>query len=238
MLDLILEPIIVTFFVVSHFVNQFDLLLVCTSLVIFAFMQRTPPFVLIGHKSPVVVDTSRPLDSEITKYRKLAAARWFLALLLVCLPLIGADKSRDIMAMGMSTALIAYGYRVGFLMRLHGMTELGFLVKKGSLEIHLQKPEMTFRKKTYRELVQLMTFCNSNDIRTITMSSPMFYKHGTLREMSRITKLAESQGWTMQSKQIKIDSLPLVFAAFVLFTNSTIRRKVNPFVWHSITLRN
>lgn len=238
MSDLILEPIIVTFFVISHFVNQFDLLLVCTSLVIFVFMQRTPPFVLIGHKPPVVVDTSRPLHSEITKYKKLAAVRWFLALLLVCLPLVGTDAHRDITAMIMSTALIAYGYRVGFLMRLDGMTELGFLVKKDSLEVHLQQAEMTFRKKTYSELVRLMTFCNSNEIRTITMSSPMFYKRGTLREMSRITTLAESKGWTMQSKQIKIDSLPLVFAALVLFTNSTIRRKVNPFVWHSITLRN
>lgn len=240
MLDTVLESITAISHLVYYFISQLNLLLVCGSLLILFFMQKTPPFVVFGHKLPVIIDPQKPLWVEVRKYKKLAAIRWALVLLMVCLPLMGEDLFVDVTTVLISVFLVSYGYKVGFLLRLDGMVELGFFIKNKVMEVHLQDPALTFKKRTYSELVRLIDLCDVHEINTVTMKSPMFYRKERggpeLRDMERIKKLAEAKGWNVNNYPIKTGSISTLLASTVMFCTPAIRKKVNPFLWHGISL--
>lgn len=236
MVDTILEVITAIAFVVYYFITDLNFFLVLVSLLILVFLQKKPPFTVFGHKPPVVININNSLQAEVKKYQKLAAIRWSLILVMVCLPLMGEDLFVDVTTVLISICLVAYGYKAGFLLRLDGMTELGFAIKNNVMEVHLQDPASTFRKKTYTELSLLIDTCKLHGINKVTMKSPMFYKKGSLREMDRLAKIVGKKGWLTSHDAIQISSITLLLASFVLFFTPKARRKINPFVWHCITL--
>ncbi len=60
--------------------------------------------------------------------------------------------------------------------------------KKDTVAIHLQHPSDTFNTETYRELPILLQELAKMNIRTVTLTSPMFGKNGELRPLTRFKR--------------------------------------------------
>ncbi len=60
--------------------------------------------------------------------------------------------------------------------------------KKDTVAIHLQHPSDAFNTETYRELPVLLQELAKMNIRTVTLTSPMFGKNGKLRPLTRFKR--------------------------------------------------
>ncbi|ELB2239716.1 hypothetical protein QNZ93_004583 [Vibrio parahaemolyticus] len=86
--------------------------------------------------------------------------------------------------------------------------------KKDTVAIHLQHASDAFNTETYRELPILLQDLASMNIRTVTLTSPMFSKNGKLRSLTRLKRSVSSVTTDITSSSFSLFKTPL--AAIVL----------------------
>ncbi|HHB1578412.1 hypothetical protein [Vibrio parahaemolyticus] len=81
--------------------------------------------------------------------------------------------------------------------------------KKDTVAIHLQHPSDAFNTETYRELPILLQDLANMNIRTVTLTSPMFGKNGQLRSLTRLKRSVSSVTTDISSSSFSIFKTPL-----------------------------
>ncbi len=94
--------------------------------------------------------------------------------------------------------------------------------KKDTVAIHLQRASDAFSTETYRELPILLQDLADMNIRTVTLTSPMFGKNGQLRSLTRLKRSVSSVTTGITSSSFSIFKTPL--AGFVLGLTKHIKK--------------
>ncbi|HBC3544396.1 TPA: hypothetical protein KD020_003736 [Vibrio parahaemolyticus] len=81
--------------------------------------------------------------------------------------------------------------------------------KKDTVAIHLQHASDAFNTETYRELPILLQDLANMNIRTVTLTSPMFGKNGQLRSLTRLKRSVSSVTTDISSSSFSIFKTPL-----------------------------
>ncbi|ELB2132121.1 hypothetical protein QNS33_004476 [Vibrio parahaemolyticus] len=81
--------------------------------------------------------------------------------------------------------------------------------KKDTVAIHLQHASDAFNTETYRELPILLQDLASMNIRTVTLTSPMFGKNGKLRSLTRLKRSVSSVTTDITSSSFSLFKTPL-----------------------------
>lgn len=81
--------------------------------------------------------------------------------------------------------------------------------KKDTVAIHLQHASDAFNAETYRELPILLQDLASMNIRTVTLTSPMFGKNGKLRSLTRLKRSISSVTTDITSSSFSLFKTPL-----------------------------
>ncbi|HHY0571721.1 TPA: hypothetical protein ACVU5J_003954 [Vibrio parahaemolyticus] len=81
--------------------------------------------------------------------------------------------------------------------------------KKDTVAIHLQHASDAFNTETYRELPILLQDLANMNIRTVTLTSPMFGKNGQLRSLTRLKRSVSSVATDISSSSFSIFKTPL-----------------------------
>ncbi|ENP0827196.1 hypothetical protein ACCI36_004421 [Vibrio parahaemolyticus] len=81
--------------------------------------------------------------------------------------------------------------------------------KKDTVAIHLQHASDAFNTETYRELPILLQDLASMNIRTVTLTSPMFGKNGKLRSLTRLKRSISSVTTDITSSSFSLFKTPL-----------------------------
>ncbi|TNZ85635.1 hypothetical protein CGK40_24960 [Vibrio parahaemolyticus] len=76
--------------------------------------------------------------------------------------------------------------------------------KKDTVAIHLQHASDAFNTETYRELPILLQDLANMNIRTVTLTSPMFGKNGQLRSLTRLKRSVSSVTTDISSSSFSI----------------------------------
>ncbi len=81
--------------------------------------------------------------------------------------------------------------------------------KKDTVAIHLQHASDAFNTETYRELPILLQDLAKMNIRTVTLTSPMFGKNGQLHSLTRLKRSVSSVTTDISSSSFSIFKTPL-----------------------------
>ncbi|EIA1590139.1 hypothetical protein K6837_004108 [Vibrio parahaemolyticus] len=81
--------------------------------------------------------------------------------------------------------------------------------KKDTVAIHLQHASDAFNTETYQELPILLQDLASMNIRTMTLTSPMFGKNGKLRSLTRLKRSISSVTTDITSSSFSLFKTPL-----------------------------
>ncbi|MEE1981509.1 hypothetical protein [Shewanella xiamenensis] len=108
---------------------------------------------------------------------------------------------------------------------------------KNVVSIHLVNPYQNFTKKTYSELLKIVETLPHHGIKTIYLSSPMFYlSDGTLRDFSLLEKLLMKKGATITSYEAKQYSFLLQKINLLIRSNREKLNKIKLNKWHIIKI--
>lgn len=106
--------------------------------------------------------------------------------------------------------------------------------------LHLREPYQDFDRKTYQELLQLVTLLPQYGIEHIMLKSPMFYHaSGSLRSMAMLEKgLNKRSAWLTHSPARRLDCL-LGKISMLVSTSKQKKSKIHHislFRWHQILI--
>lgn len=105
------------------------------------------------------------------------------------------------------------------------------------VSIHLVKPYQNFTKKTYSELLKIVETLPYHGIKTIYLSSPMFYlSDGTLRDFSLLERLLIKKGATISSYEANKYSFLLQKLNLLIINNREKLKKIKLNKWHIIKI--
>lgn len=105
------------------------------------------------------------------------------------------------------------------------------------VSIHLANPYQHFTKKTYSELLKIVETLPHHGIKTIYLSSPMFYlSDGTLRDFSLLERLLIKKGATISSYEANKYLFSLQKINLLIRNNRDKLKKIKLNKWHIIKI--
>ncbi|EPZ5421664.1 hypothetical protein ACXOL9_004091 [Vibrio parahaemolyticus] len=168
------------------------------------------PTLIWGFMTRSVFKTQSDLTSNL--YRK----RWILSVelaywTLFCLVLISPNLPLLASVVILCALPVSY-YAFAFNVKSSPTAKLTVVPhwrKKDTVAIHLQHASDAFNTETYRELPILLQDLANMNIRTVTLTSPMFGKNGQLRSLTRLKRSVSSVTTDISSSSFSIFKTPL-----------------------------
>ena len=134
-------------------------------------------------------------------------------------------------------------YYSNFHAQIHAKTKLVITphyFNNKAAAIHLRKPSDTFDANTYKELLPLIRELSVHGYQRITMSSPMFAKHGKMRSIRLLKRELANTAKTVTTKKANpymspLAYLTLTFLKYVSKTPSLQTVDINH--WYTISIQ-
>jgi hypothetical protein len=195
------------------------------SIFIIAIMQRAPGLEL-ANRTLSTVSPGCSINIRDNKFRSAVRA----GLIVLCLTLPLAFMSMQLcLAIAILFGAAWFFTPVSYTYLNHNRL-LQTWKGNAAVQVHLRNMDQRFDKRTYAELMEILTH-PLQGVERILLESPMFYScNGCERDMSQIRTYAEQRGWHLSHRPAKLGPLHLLAVVIMALTDAK-SRKLNLMKW-------